>query len=89
MGNNVLYTCFIIKLHWISNPGLGITGPNESRFGCQPDRKSIENVITPLAVKRQRLETITECEREIGQVCHTQSFSIAEVRADPSTGKQY
>ncbi|XP_060804273.1 uncharacterized protein LOC106136451 isoform X2 [Amyelois transitella] len=57
------------------------------KFACQPDRKRRTEDITtrPLAVKRQRLESIAECEREIEQTHSTQSISVAEVQPGPSS----
>lgn len=61
------------------------------KFACQPDRKRRTEDITtrPLALKRQRLETIAEYEREIEQTHSSQSILVAEVQPGPSSGKQY
>lgn len=59
-----------------------------TKFGCQPDRKrrAGNETTRPLAVKRQRLETIADCEREIEQAHCAQSISTTEVQPGPSSG---
>ncbi|XP_065172129.1 uncharacterized protein [Atheta coriaria] len=59
-----------------------------TKFECQPDRRrrAGNERTRPLVVKRQRLEAIADCEREIEQARSAQSISNAEVQPGPSSG---
>ena len=60
------------------------------KFACLPDRKrrTEDTTFRPLAVKRQRLETIVECESQIEQTHSLESIFVALTQPAPSSGKQ-